>query len=448
MMQRFILLIITVCLFTASSSVQPKQTEKALSEVERLYLTCKIWGFLKYYHPLVGKGSFDWDEKLVSVLNKTRSIQTYEEYADYMARWIYYMGERPPCRSCNQPSSEELFLENFDLSWTQSPDFSVELKKALKDIERNRFQGEHHYIGQGKVGQFEPKNEPQHYDLDWQNRNQRMIPLFRFWNYIEYFFPYKYQTEQDWDEVLKEMIPKFLDIDSKLDFHLAMLEMVVKVDDSHAGILTPIIEKMPYYNYLPARIEMIEGQAVVTEIIDEAKSREQDLQIGDVIRTVNGQTVQELHDSHKKYIWGSNDAAKDRSIYHTLFMGLSGTADITIERDQAISNRTISFYTYSELSYESNKTLEKWRTIEDSIGYVDMGALTTGEVPGMMGELRDTKAIIFDVRNYPKGTMYKIANYLNPMPSGFAIFLASLPGRKCGTVEKRILIIILERSFY
>ena len=80
-------------------------------------------------------------------------------------------------------------------------------------------------------------------------------------------------TEQSWDDVLKEMIPKFLDANTKLAYHQAMLELIVKVDDSHAGLMTPILEQMPYYNYLPAKIEMIENQVVITEIIDRAKAQ-------------------------------------------------------------------------------------------------------------------------------------------------------------------------------
>ena len=326
---------------SALQASEPPREEQELTKIERLYLTCKIWGFLKYYHPLVASGSFDWDEKLVSVLNKTKNIDTYEGFSEYMSRWIYYMGERPACRNCSQRDSEETFLANFDLSWTQSNNFSADLRKALKDIEVNRFQGDHHYIEAGKVGQFLPRYEVQLYTLDLDNENQRLIVLFRYWNFIEYFFPYKYITGQEWDEALKEMIPKFLDANNKLDYHLAMLEMVVKIDDSHAGIMTTVLEKMPYYNYLPARFDRIEDKIVITEIVDETKAREQDLQVGDILLSVNGESVQSIHESNKKYIWGSNESVKDRSLYHTLFMGLNESAEVKIERDYQVQTKQL-----------------------------------------------------------------------------------------------------------
>ena len=46
-----------------------------------------------------------------------------------------------------------------------------------------------------------------------------LLELFRYWNYVEYFFPYKYETDQNWNDVLTEMIPKFLMIDNDENFH-------------------------------------------------------------------------------------------------------------------------------------------------------------------------------------------------------------------------------------
>lgn len=410
--------------------------------MDRIYYTCKIWGFLKYYHPLVSKGSYDWDDKMQSVLKNTANINSYQTFSEFMSKWIYYMGQIAQCTTCRQTGPNEAFLKNFDLSWTQDRRFSDELKKTLKNIENNRFQGNHHYVDQDDLQLFEPKNELPHDNLDIKDEYQRLIPLFRYWNYIEYFYPYKYQTDQDWDEVLKEMIPKFLQAETKEEFHLVMLELIVKVDDTHAGLSTPVLDEFPYYNYLPARIDLIEDQAVVTEIIDTEKAQLNDLRIGDAIKTINGRTVKELHNANKKYIWGSNDAVKNRSIYHTLFMGMKEAPSATIERNGATRTERLNLYKYSEISYTRSAPKPKWENISDSIGYVNMGELTVRDVEPMMQEFMDKTVIIFDVRNDPKGTYKAIAKYLNPSNTTFAIYTKpdfSYPGKfiwqgenKCG----------------
>jgi len=52
-----------------------------ITETEKLATTCKVWGFLKYYHPAVAAGKTNWDEQLFKVLPKIESASTKEEYA-------------------------------------------------------------------------------------------------------------------------------------------------------------------------------------------------------------------------------------------------------------------------------------------------------------------------------------------------------------------------------
>ncbi len=419
-------------LFLFFSSFSPSVPSEAntLSKVDRLALTCKVWGFLKYYHPKVGTGVYDWDDKLIKVLQNTSNITTYDQLDTYMSRWIYAFGPRKPCQQCKRRNSAP-FQKNFDLSWTQSSRFSSELRATFKDIEKNRFQGAHHYVEMGKAGQFMPKSESGYYDLNLSDENYRLLPLFRYWNYIEYFFPYKYQTDQDWDEVLLEMIPVFLAAQNKLDFHKAMLELTVRADDSHAGLVTKTLDQMPYYNYLPAKIEMVENSAIVTEIIDPDKAREANLQVGDVITSVNGRPTKAVHQSHARYVWGSNEAVKERSVYHTLFMGLQDQVNVTIDRNGIIRSDQLNLYSYAEISYSKSAPKAKWSIPRDSVGYIDLDRLESNEVQNIMGELMDTKVLIIDIRNAPKGTYRALANYLKPSSSVFARFVKpdfSYPG--------------------
>lgn len=414
-----------------ANSSTSEETEN-LSKIDRIYYTCKIWGMLKYYHPLIAKGSFDWDAKMLSVLNSTAKIQNYEAFSEYMANWIYYMGPIKPCTTCKSTTNEQSFLKNFDLSWTQDKRFSDKLRSSLRNIENNRFQGNHNYIGQGSLGEFEPKNEETPPNYNWKDENHRLLPLFRFWNYIEYFYPYKYLTEQSWDDVLKEMIPKFLAAETKLDYHLAMLELIVKIDDSHAGLITPVLDAMPYYNYLPAKFELVENQVVITEIIDAEKSQSEGLQVGDIITSVNNQSAISLHKSHLNYIWGSNEAVKNRSIYHTLFMGMQSPVEVTIKRNGAARKSQLNLYKYSDISYAKGKPKSKWENIGDSIGYVNLGELAIADVKPMMDEFMDKTAIIFDVRNNPRGTYKAIADYLLPNDTVFTLYTKpdySYPGK-------------------
>lgn len=391
------------------------------------------------------------------MLQRTASIKSHEAFSTYMHRFLYAMGSLETCSTCKQIDPSQYQNENFDLSWTQNPKFSEDLRSILKYIENNRFQGNHHYITKSKGQLFEPNSESQDYDFLWKEKNARLLPLFRFWNYIEYFAPYKYLTDQSWDDALKELIPVFLEAETLLDFHLAMLQMVVKVDDTHTGLLTNVIDEMPYYNYLPAQFEVVENQVVITKLIDESKAQMADLKVGDIITKVNGQSAMSVHEKNKKYIWGSNNAVKDRSIYQTLFMGIEGPISLELRRGYDQISGSYTLYRRNELNYEKESNGEKWKTLIDSItfaytsydalgsaaqpidstvaisvGYVDLGQVRVSDVDAMMTELSETEAIVFDVRNFPNGTYNAIANYLKPEATPFVTFTKpdfSYPGR-------------------
>jgi C-terminal processing protease CtpA/Prc len=51
-----------------------------------------------------------------------------------------------------------------------------------------------------------------------------------------------------------------------------------------------------------------------------------------------------------------------------------------------------------------------------------MGALKVKNIPAMIEKLKTTKAIVFDMRNYPNGTYVGISNFLNAKEQNFAIY--------------------------
>jgi C-terminal processing protease CtpA/Prc len=51
-----------------------------------------------------------------------------------------------------------------------------------------------------------------------------------------------------------------------------------------------------------------------------------------------------------------------------------------------------------------------------------MGKLQIKQVDSVMTALEKSKAIVFDLRNYPNGTMYHVSTYLNAKPVTFSKF--------------------------
>ena len=389
------------------------------NEIKNFYNLCKVWGFLKYYHPNVAKGSFNWDEHLLTILPKIENAKNTQEISKIYIDWIDSLGDIKECKTCKTINSKDSFDKNFNLSWTQDRNvFSDELTKKLKYIENNRFQGKSYYISTASNGNIVVENEPEYKDFEYPSRNFRLLSLFKYWNTIEYFYPYKYLTDLNWDEVLLEMIPRFIDSKSEMEYHLAMLETVVKLDDGHGLFKTKFTIDFFGSKFIPAKLKIIENKAIVTGFYNDSLSKINNIQIGDIIEKINDKSIKDIIEEKLKYTHGSNPKSKTRDTYYTIANGNTDSLVFYIERNGKKFIKTIHRYPY-DLIFKTNYKKEKYKIIENNIGYVDMSTLEMKDVDQMMKTFENTKAIIIDIRNYPNFIPYLISNYLNSEKKDF-----------------------------
>jgi len=394
----FILLLINATILFSQNSI---------SEAEKYSTTIKLWGFLKYYHPQVAKGKFNWDKQFIDILPKVEEAKTKEELSAIYINWIESLGEVKECKSCNETSNKEYFNKNFDLSWTQNSDyFNKELSDKLKYIEENRNQGKSYYVDIKKTGNIEVKNEPEYLDKEYPDRSYRLLSLANYWNTVEYFFPYKYLTDQKWDEVLLEMIPRFLDAENAVKYHVAMHETVNKLDDTHAGFYTKVLhEDFWGKKYLPIIIRIIEDKVVITGFKDSSFATKNDLRIGDIIETIDGEDALDRINRINKYVKGSNKTVKSRNYSFIFFHGFNDIVSTTIIRNEKKITKKLKRYTSKESFKPAEKGQEKYKILDNNIGYINLAELKGRDMKNIeeiMTVLMPTKALIIDLRNYPK----------------------------------------------
>jgi len=385
------------------------------TQTEKLATTAKVWGFLKYYHPEVANGEFNWDNALFEILPRVKESKTKEQLSQVYVNWIESLGKIEPCDSCKSKKNVDYFDKNFDLSWIDDDKyFTSELTEKLRYIETNRHQGEKYYasVVHKKIGNVKITNEENYDNFDWTNENLRLLALFRYWNSIEYFFPYKYQTDVDWDDVLTNMIPKFLDSESETEFHLAMLKLVVSIDDSHAGLRTPITAKYFGNKYAPIKFKIIDKKAIVTGFFNDSLARLDDLKVGDIITKINDEPVHAIFQKNLNYLTGSNLSRKKANANYYLLNGNEDSVQIEFIRNNRIQQKSIKRYAFKAFDYDWNESGEKYKILDGNIGYVNMGLLEKLDSFDVMKALKNTRAIIFDIRNYPNGTLYAIANHI------------------------------------
>lgn len=405
-MAKYLVILLTAFLITCS-------TKQELTSAQKLQLTAKVWGFLKYYHPKVNEGTLNWDNQLTEIIKKLDAVKTNQELSKLYLDWLESLGEVKPCNECASPKDKEYLDKNHNLAWLQNETFSPELIEKLLYIEKNRTQNQHYVSLDGATTMF--NNEPVYTASQWNDENIRLITLFKYWNVIEYFYPYKYVMDQNWDDLLNYFIPKFKAVYSEQEYHLLISELTVSLCDSHAFFITDLVREYAGRKFIPARFMILEDKAVISEFLDDSLARLDDIQLGDAITAVNDVPVSEIYQKNKKYIHGSNEAVKKLwASNRWIFNGNTDSVKITFERMGKVETKTIRRYDASSWSWQSSSG-KKWDILKGNIGYVNMeeDVVTLEDLPKMMGDLNNTKAIIFDLREYPPFIWNELAGYLN-----------------------------------
>ena len=412
--------ILTLVLFSFSA-----YSQTTAQESEKIATFCKVWGFLKYYHPTVAKGKLDWDNEFTTRIKVVSTLNTKQEINDYYSEWINSLGKVNACKKCNNETSDSLQF-NLDLAWlSDSTVFTQTLINQLQFIQHNRNQDDNYYVQQYKfVGNTKYDNEKPYVDSIYPSYEMRLLGLSRYWNIINYFFPYKYRIGQNWDEVLVDMIPKFKDASDTIAYHLAMLELTAKIHDSHAAFNTKYTNHYFGERWAPFRFKIIDNKAIVTGFYNDSLCKINDIQYGDVFLKVGNATIEDIIKENSTYIGASNEATKLRNMYYVIFNGKTDSVTVTFERNGVVREKTLYRYAFKDFAFSWSDVdkMDTCKILEGNIGYVDLGLLQPKQTEAYLNKLKNTKAIIFDVRNYPNGTMYNIAYFLNPDKKPFAKF--------------------------
>ena len=385
-----------------------KITLPALSNelTTNLEILGRIWGFLKYHHPAIANGNYNWDYELLRILPGYLKVKNNRERDNILTTWIEKYGGIPVCKTC-EPTSNAAVLKP-DLLWIDNSNLSNDLKSKLKEIYNNRHQGENYYIAlQPHVGNPDFTHENAYPNMPYPDDGFRLLSLYRYWNMIKYFYPNKHLTNKKWNTVLKEYIPKFINSKNELEYELAALMLIGELDDSHANLWAggDKISEFRGTNFAPFRGEFIENKFVVTDYYNPEFSGAAKLKIGDIITHINGKTINSIVDSLTPYYPASNEAAMLRDISIDLLRSSQNTMNLRYISDNKSKEDEISLYPKEKLNmyhwYKVNKDDKCFKLLANNIGYITLATIKNEDVPEIKKSFKYTKGIIIDIRNYP-----------------------------------------------
>lgn len=399
-----------------------KLTDLNTAQTANLVILGKLWSFLKYHHPAIAKGNYNWDFELFRIAPKLLNAKTNNERNEVFSTWIKSLGKFETFEP-KAPVEKIKYQPNFD--WFKTSGFSRELINQLELIRKADRREESYYVklydAETPVAIF--KNESPYISFKYPDDGYRLLALFRFWSIYEYFSPYKNIIDKPWGEVLKEYVPKFISAKDELAYKLAVAAFVAETKDSHSEISPYEWAFVSFYGSFKPNVELvfIDNLPVVKFSNDEIIGINT-IKKGDIIQRINNVPVAQLIKEKLPYFTASNLPTQYRKLAQHFLRTNDTLINVTVSRGSKIENLKLKCYPYNRRNYQVPQPADSgFKMINNNIAYFNVERIKT-RLKSVIPLALNAKAIIIDMRAYPNPTSFAwdIGKFLFQKPTSVA----------------------------
>lgn len=396
-------------------------SQTQIRESDKIATFCKVWGFIKYHHPAVAKGKYDWDKEFLENIKIIEQLKSKKEINEFYYKWISGLGKLKKDSKRNPPSNA--ILSNYDFRWLKDTNNFTNRVIKLLLLTKNNSRAKNHYVKKRFFGLAAASyvNEKPYKDSIYPSKELRLLTLSRYWNIVNYFYPYKYLTDANWQNVINEFVPKFINTKNIKTYHLSLLELFAEINDSHAGFNPGLYGSS--YKIPPFNTKIVNDTIIVLNAFNDSICKAHDIRYGDVITAINGKSVKSFIEHYSKYISASNYASLCMQLApQTIWSDVPDSSIITCERMGVVFNKILPNYPRN-LVIRDFQTLKKrslsssiaddYKIFENNIGYINLGKVKSKKnIKNILKSIQNTSGVILDIRNYPDGSIFRpITNF-------------------------------------
>ena len=394
-----LIFIISLLFFSWNVSAQNCQSENSNS-TQNLVNIGKVWGFLKYHHPAVVAGKYDWDAELFSLMDCLSKNKDSLSVNMILERWIDSLGPVTVARQKPKYNKEDI-KQLPDNAWIRdTSQLGTTLSAKLIAIESAKRPKSQYYLQDTLDNDIPIPTNEKIYNQVNIDENYRLLSLFRFWNIIQYFYPYKYAIDEQWDEILVKYIPQMISSRDRKEYILTLMKLCADVDDAH--VIVPDQNWVFGKKSLPCILSIIEDKAIVTGYYDKTLGKDCGINVGDEVLEINGKPIKHLLIELLPYCSGGNLPSKLRTVCEKMVRTDSSFLSLKINTEGGIYTKSVLCYPTENMDmmarFHSKTEAIK---IEDDIAYLYIGSLKRDELIKKIPEIKNTKGIILDLRSYP-----------------------------------------------
>jgi Peptidase family S41 len=408
------------------------------SKLNNLETFCKLYGYVRYFHPSDEAGKINWEkfaiygvEKISKISERDNLKTALEVLFKPIAPTIELNFDnnvneiRNDTSAIDASDSNLVFWQHLGVRISQRSNM-YQSKKVVGNLasnetwlfEKNPLNDRifRKHIGSGiscmiplalplsksdKVNSNNFSNldslmvdlsEINTYNLTANEEVVRLTNVIISWNVLQHFYPYFDVIKVDWEAQLTESLNEALENKNENEFYNTLRKMVAKLEDGH-GVVTFRSETVQ--KGLPIKAEYIENQLLIVATKDSSL-----FNIGDIILSIDGISAKELLENTEELVSGSPQLKKYRALNIFDLGNEFSKVNVRIKRNNkfvsinAIRNEKKNLFAnpIAEYNFPDIEELEK------DIYYVNLATIDITTFQNFLPKLANAKGVIFDWR--------------------------------------------------
>jgi len=397
----------------------------SITQEQALVAFARLYGYVRFFHPTDASHAADWSRLTVAGVLEVGQAGSREQLARRLDDFfrplapslqLWVDGEAAPRRPPAPRRSEVLVFwqyQGFPGSWlpmlhrapyaqsrvfsgqtwqrrfseTPAPDahIAVELAPRLQVRLPVVLSAEQ---ATSTARPPSPALDPR---LDHRALAVRQAAVIEVWNVLRHFYPYQHDLELDWDAMLVTALREAEDDESIADVCDTLRGLLTPLRDGHAEVAHLHPRETAK---LPLRLEIVDGQAVVTGTHDPGR-----FAIGDVVTHIGERPARPWIEEIAGRLSGTPQWRQFRAAaWEAPRAGFGEVVELVVERDG--DTRQVAAMG-AHLAVPSPPRPPARHTFADGVRYVDLTRIDPGELAAELPLLARARGVVFDMRGYP-----------------------------------------------
>jgi len=416
-------------------------------EIRNLKAFAKLYGYVRFFHPSDESANMDWDKFAVAGVEDIIKCKNDSELKETLKKWYYPVA--PTMQIYNNENEIDTKSISYDrdttgmdvVAWqhygvwlgAESNTYRSSRVYSKGNIESGEYQGEITQLnklpGITKLFQkFPGKNEVftsvlfenlncripltlycdsngtkgknRSYSMEFikeklapydttgfssDDKKTRLADIVIAWNVYTHFYPYFSEVKIDWEKVLPEFLVLASENKNGEEFFYTLKKLTARLHDGHAFVSS---SKFPEYR-LPLKIDLIENQFIITS------SYNPELPVGSFVESIDGIPIKKEFDKQFESLSGSEQFSRVNALSYIGSAYERKDAELNVSVNGVRKNVKVRRdFTGWMLEY----TYEPIKKLEDGVYLVSVLYTDNEQFGQMLGELKNAKGIIFDLR--------------------------------------------------